>query len=97
MNRQYQTIRLIQGKFHKSLQDKVPWTEFNVPVWSDRDMSGNTVGVVLWEDILLFVPTAKKQLLMDQSPLEFCQGANREELTPARFEARPGRVIDVIG
>ncbi|KAF9123456.1 hypothetical protein BGW39_008965 [Mortierella sp. 14UC] len=96
-NRLYQTIRLREGQFHKSLQSKVPWTEFNVPIWSDRDTTGRDVGVVLWEDVLLFVPTAKKLLLLDQNPLEFCHGANLQELMPIRFEARPGRVIDVIG
>ncbi|KAG0380561.1 hypothetical protein BGX24_007248 [Mortierella sp. AD032] len=93
----YQKIRLREGKFHPGLQNKVNWTEFNVPIWPDRDTSGKNRDVVLWEDVLLFVPTAKKQLLLNNADLGFCRGTDREEQRPIRFEARPEDVIDVIG
>ncbi|KAF9092385.1 hypothetical protein BGX29_009657 [Mortierella sp. GBA35] len=90
----YQKVRLKAGELHPGLKNRVHWTEFMIPIWPDNVSPGRDV--VLWEDILCFVPTAKKLLLGDLG-LSFCLGQNRQELHPVRVEARPDHVMDVIG
>jgi hypothetical protein len=72
---EYQTVRLKEGEFHPGLR-KVRWTEFRVPIFADNAIAGRKV--VLWEDILSFVPKAK-QLLLAEDDLAFCLGMNREQ------------------
>lgn len=72
---EFQTVRLKKGEFHPGLR-KVRWTEFRVPILSDNVIAGRKI--VLWEDILSFVPKAK-QLLLEEDDLAFCLGMNREQ------------------
>ncbi|KAF9137389.1 hypothetical protein BG015_002735 [Linnemannia schmuckeri] len=90
---EYQTVRLKKGEFHPGLR-KVSWTEFRVPIFPDNVKTGRKV--VLWDDILLFVPKAT-QLQVEEADLAFCVDMDCKELQPIRFEARPDHIIDVVG
>ncbi|KAG0204534.1 hypothetical protein BGX33_008416 [Mortierella sp. NVP41] len=72
----YQKVRLKAGELHPGLKNRVHWTEFMIPIWPDNVSPGRDV--VLWEDILCFVPTAKKLLLGD---LDCIRSESRPDLT----------------